>query len=681
MAGALPREWQAPPADSSEKYKLGWLKETCEQGSAWTESQRGFKDWRRSLDIISGQESVRDTLNYRSQLSGHRLKTNIRTMISGLANIRPLWGYNAGKAFASYAQALNKLTWALYLEGYWDQSIKEALAYAAATCTGYVRPVWKRDLQGHGNIELLTYGQPCVLPVQLPANGDLQRAYSVTLLDETPIYEAHWRFPLYQDKLKPTASKYWYASQVRQSADNNAWKRMTSWFRRREEDRLSEQYVPIRWTTINDATVNATGRRISMGEPGSSWQYEVPYFGEDLPGGRKADENDARLYPKRRLMISVEDCVLYDGPAFNWHGELDLIPFCVDKWPWEPMGFSLIHDAWELQKSIDQIDRSCMDKVNALQDLPLAYPIGGVTEPEARNFDPMEPRSRIGYDEQTVDDAFKSAVPVDVYKIHAEVLQMRSIYQDEMDYVFQTRDIVELGKAKALGKGMDQLEALIAAQGPIVKDMSRNMEISLGRLGRQVGWLEMQYMTTSRIMQWTGEETLQLGVFDYDPASIVPSHLPDENPHDEQENVKPSMYTRMQRAKWFAENVRFFLMPHSVHELTQMQYKLGLLQMRQRGAPVSWSTIMKSFDIANVGNADGNTEQEKFWSEKEEEIVKMARIQKILQTLGIEQGLGGGAPGGEKPNGSGKHGGRPPTAQKAPELVTKGDGRPLVKES
>jgi hypothetical protein len=676
----VPREWQVPDAKMPESYRLGWVREAVEQGSAWCEAQRGFGDWRRSLDIISGQESQRDLLAYRSQLSGHRLKTNIRTMISGLSNIRPLWGYNAAEAFASYALAMNKTTRALFLEGHWDQSIKEALAYAAATCTGWIRPVWRRDLQGRGTIELLTYGQPCVLPVQLPANGDYQRAYAVTLLDETPIYEAHWRFPDFQDELTPTECKYWYASAVRQAAENNAWKRMTSWFRRRQEDRLTNQYVGIRWTTINDCAINDTGHRMAMGEPGTSWYYEVPYVGEDLAYGRKATMQDARLYPQRRLMISTDKKFMYDGPAFNWHGQLDLVPFCLDKWPWEPMGFSLVRDAWDLQRSIDQIDRGCMDKVNALQDLPLGYNINGVTRGEADSFDPMEPKTRVGYDGDAVDEPFKPAVPAEVYKIHPETLAMRQIYQDELDYTFQTRDIVELSKARALGKGMDQLEALISAQGPIVKDQSRSMEASLGMVGTQVGWLTLQYMDNSRMMQYVGAEGLSLQVFDYDPTKIIPSHLPGEAVHDENQVQVPSKYTPVERAKWFAKNVRCWIMPHTAHEMSQMTNRLLLLQLRQRGFPISAATCMTSCDVPNVSIPDGNSEQEKFWAEKEDEITHAARIQKIVQELGLQQGLMGGAPG-TKPNGSTHKGGRPPSGQAAPQLAQKGDGRPLIKES
>jgi hypothetical protein len=682
----VPREWQAPNADATEQYKLGWLRENTEQGAVWVQEQRGSADWRQSLDCISGTHSTNgNPLTYRSQLSGHRLKTNIRTMIAGLANIRPMWGFNAADAYKDYALALNKVTWALYLEGCWDQSIKEALAYAAATCTGWIRPVYRRDITGRGTIELLTYGQPCVLPVQLPASGDYQRAYNVTLLDEVPIYEAHWRFPFHQDRLKPTTSKYWYASEIRKAAKQNALKRAMDWFRRSKGERLTDQYIPIRWTTINDASVNNTGQRRHMGDPGSSWEYEVPYYGEDLPGGRKADENDARLYPNRRLMISSEECLMYDGPAFSWHGQLDLVPFTLDKWPWEPMGFGLAHDGWQLAKALDEIDRGNMDKVNALQNMPLAYNINAVTEPEARAFDPLDPSNvRIGYDGDATDEPFKPAVPQAVYEIHPETLKMRQILIEELDYLFQTRDIVELSKAKALGKNMDSLEQLIASQGPIVTDMSRGMEKPMSMVGCQVGSLILQYLPTGRLMQYVGPEGLGMEVFDYNPSSIVPSHLPSDSIHDAAtQDVIPSKSTPQQRAKWFSQNVRFWIMPHSLHELHQMTQRLMLMQLRQRGYQISGATVMESCNVPSVKRPDGSTEQERFWAEKEDEIIRAARLAVITQVIGAEQGLGGGPPppGGGKPNGSGHKGGRPPSGQAPPQLKTKGDGRPIISES
>ena len=127
------------------------------------------------------------------------------------------------------------------------------------------------------------------------------------------------------------------------------------------------------------------------------------------------------------------------------------------------------------------------------------------------------------------------------------------------------------------------------------------------------------------------------------------------------------------RARWFASNVRFSVLPHSAHEITQMTFRLTQIQLKQRGAPLPWSTVMESCDIANVAKPKGNTVQEQYWTEKEEEITHMARIQKIVKSLGIE------LPQGGKPNGA--HGGRPPTGQKPPQQKVKGDGRPTITES
>lgn len=669
----LPKEWQAPPEQASESTKLGWLNEATEQGSSWIESQRGFRDWRVALDMISGSESTKDTQDYRSQLSGRRLKTNIRTSIAGLANLKPLWGFHAAKAFKQYAEGLNKTCWSLYLEGYWDQDIKSALAWASATCSSYVRPVYRRDVTGTGNIYLDTYGQPSVLPVQVPANGDLNRAYAVTLLDEVPIYEAHWRFRLFQDRLRPTASRYWYSKQIRTAAEQNAWKRLQSWFRRRQEDKLTDQYIGIRYTRINDLALNTTDQRVAMGQPGTSWYYEVPFLGEQLPDGRTADENDCRLYPNGRRMIAGENVVLYDGPDFNWDGELDLIQFCVDRWPWEPIGFSWVHDGWELQKAIDQIDRGAMDKLRAQQDPPLGYPIGGVTKLEADQFDPLAPRTRIGYDEQAVDQPFKMAVPPEALQIGADAPQWRQTFQEEMDYQHGTRDILELSKQRALGKDMDSIEKLLAAYGPIVQDIARGMEKSLGQVGRQVGSRIIQYLPTGRIMQYAEPETLGMDVWDYDPTSIVPSHIAGERSHDDEHNAIPSKFTKMERAKWFSKAVRFFLMPHSIHEVTQMSFRLGLMQLRQRGYQVSGATVMKSWNIPDVEMPDGNSEQERFESEKERELIFMARIQKIVEGLGLTNlmGLGSGP----------KKTGRPNSDKAAPHQEVKPDGRPVVSTS
>lgn len=675
------KSWQCPSSDAREADKIGWINEACQEGANWNKNQRGYNDWQKGLDIIAGRIPQDKVLQYRSQFTSNRLKTNTRVTVEGLSAIRPWGGYRSFDVYQKQAAFLNNTTRALYLNGFWDQDLKAALQWAGVTNSGYIRPVYRRNMggRGKGNIELDSFGQPSVLSVQMPANGDIQQAYAVTLLDEKPIWMAHGMFPDFQDRLRPTSSKYWYASEIRGAASANN-QRAAWWnpFRRRQVtgNELSDCLIPIRYTTINDLAINTTGRTIPMGEPGSPWAYDVPAMNSDIPivggGTRKADINDARMYPFRRLQISSENCVMYDGPGFNWHGELDLIQFCLDKWPWEPIGFSLFHDGYPMQEALDSIDRGILDKLNADMDRPLAYDLNAVSKREANIVDLMQPRQRIAFDGSAVDKPFTQIAPDDVYHVSPEALAFRKELQQDMDYTLQSRDVVELSKARALGKGIDQLEALIAASGPLVKGMSRAMEKGVCQLANQVKYLILQYMDTSRLIPYIDEAGME-SVFDYNPSTLVPSHISGEVTHDPSTSEPIQSPTpRVQRARWWADNLVFTLTPHSIHEIHQMTYRLMLLQMKQRGMHIAECDIMEANDIPDVERAPGVTTQERYYNEKKREIEWMAELATATQGSGID--VQAALSGQRTP-------GRPPTAQAAPVLQQKGDGRPVVSES
>jgi hypothetical protein len=581
---------------------------------------------------------------------------------------------------------MNKVTRAIYLEQYFDRSIKEALQFAAATCTGWVRPIYRRNMAGtgKGNIQLFTYGSPCVLPVQLPANGDWQEAYVVNLLEELPVYMAHAMFPEYQDKLLPTKSRYWYSGEIRKSSVGNLWRRMWSAFQRDPDSSLSNLFVPLRYTMIIDLTLNTTGQMIPMGQIGSPWYYEVPSLGQDIQVGvdndgrplvRKADANDARLYPYRRLIISSQNCVCYDGPAFNWHGELDLIPFCVDTWPWEPLGFSLIHEGYELQVAEHRIERGVMDKINAQLDPPLGYDINAVANNQAKAFDPMQPRARVGFDGSQVEKPFVPVVPPETYQVSPEVLQFKQILTEARQYQLGIRDVVALAKARAMGRGQDELQTALEASGPIVRDISRDMERSLSRIGNQLKFLVLQYMDTHRLMQYVGEDGVTQEILDYDPLSLVPSHMPGEALTGPDERPLASRYSKLQRARWFADNLKFFMLPNSVHEITQMSHRLLLIQLRKAGLPIDSQTL---FEACEVGNTDEI--KRRYWEEQAETVRHAIALQAEAKDAAQEMDVLGMLTAGKGGSAKGK-GGRPSTGQTGPQLATKGDMRSTIKES
>lgn len=685
------KQWQVPPAAAPLDRKLGWLDESCEEGNAWLKVQRGSSDWRKALDVIAGKLDATIPA-YRSQMNTNLLKRNVREVVGTLAKLRPIWGYGSdNQAFKAQAETMNKVTKALYLENFYDLKIKEALQYAAATCTGWIRPIYARDMAGTGSgrVRLLSYGGPCVLPVQLPSSGDFQQAYAVTILDEMPIYMAHGMFHKYQEELHPTSSLYWYSPEIRDSAKGNLWQRLFSWGRSAatKNSNLSDLMIPVRYTYIIDLTVNKTDQMIPMGEQDTSWYYEVPALNHDIPMGtdahgnklsRKASVNDARLYPYRRLIISSESCVMYDGPSFDWHGHVPAIPFSTDRWPWEPLGFSMVRDGYDIQLAINELWRGVVDKCRAQNDMALGYDINTMSLKQAKEFDPMQPRARMGFDSSMVDEPFKPIVPPEVMKVAPELFESINLLKETMNDQMAITDMMALAKARLAG---DDIEKLLEANGPIVEDMSRSMEPSMQEIGDQLKYLILQYMDTARVMQYVGADGMSKEIFDYDPSSLVPSHLPGDNPGLGDSPI-PSPTDRNRRGRVVAGNLRYFITPNSLHELTQLQYKLGLIQLKKAGVGIDSESIAEAWGIPNYGTIDGNTVRDKFKNEQEESLIfamKMGQLQASLQQA-AQGGPDVGAMVDQLMNPTQE--GRPPSGQQGPAMKTKEGGtRTTITES
>ena len=670
------REWQVPPAATRESYRIGWANEACEEGLAWLKSQRGYSDFRRSLDIFAGKDTNRTAASYRSSLNTNRLKSNARAVVGVLAKLKPMWGYHSdNQTYKDRAEMMNKVTRAWYLESMADRRIREALQYAAATCSGWAHPIYKRAMYGTGPGDLIieTYGAPSVLPNQLPSNGNWQEAYVCTILKEVPVAMAHGMFPRYQDRLRPSSARYWYANDgVRKASQGNLLQRMFGkTTRNNAADALTDLLVPLRYMWIIDLSINTTSAPIIMGDLGSSWSYTVPYYGQKLSGDRIANETDARLYPYRRLIIASDNCVPYDGPAFDWHRMFPGVRFCTDDYPWEPLGFSLMHDGFQLNDSITEIKRGNMDKIRAQLRPSFAYDMNAVASREAKSFDPFQPDGRMGFDGSNSEQPpFHQAMDAESLKVQPESMAMIEMLNKDMDTQLGVREAYALAQIRTVGS-MDELEKLLESNGPIIEDISRTMESPLRELGNMVKYDICQYFTSARVMQYVGADGMTKETFDYNPDSLIPSHLPGEDTSSE------SKFSPASRARVFADNLRFLIMPGTLHEMTQMVMKLGLIQLKKAGVIIDSQTIAEAWNIPNWGKLDGNTVLERWKSEQNMQIENAARLQQLAASEGLtppgQPGPPGQPPGAPPPDG-GNPEGRPATFQSPPKLESKDNG-------
>lgn len=697
-------QWQAPPQLGPDELKMGWLRESLEEGQSWLRSQRGYADYQRALDTISGRGDFRArSAEYKSKVSPNRLKRDIREIVGVMSKLRPIWGYHSeNTAYKEQAGMFNQTMRAIYLERFFDVRIKDALKYAAATCRGWVCPVYRRDLAGtgEGNEELDVFGAPSVLPNQLPSNGNYQQAYVMHILDEWPVYMAHARFPNHQQWLNPSASRYWYQNDsVRTSSIGNVMSRIFGKAPRRDlnPNTIGDMLVPMCKTYIIDLTVNTTDKPIQMGPRGTSWAYEVPHVGQAIPAGigrdgkltyRPANANDARLYPNRRLIMWSDKVICYDGPSFNWHGMFPGVSFAPDSWPWEPLGFSMVHDGYELNEAIVEIYRGNMDKVKVGLNLPIAYDKNAVDKRTANMLDPMMPHGRYGYDGQATEAGelpFRPAVDAEFTKIDPVSLELAQKFEQLLDSQFAINEVKTLAEMREAG--MDDIEKMHEIHGPIVDEMSRGMEPPMRDLGVMTKFDVMQYYNVPRIISYVGIDGVTPVVVDYDPTKIYPSHMPGENVGSDPKSPKESAYTPLQRAKFMAHNLKFYILPNTIHELAQMSQKLALIQLKKSGVKIDSQTCADAFNVPNYGTLPGNTVLEKFAAEARMDLVSALQLKSmaaIIETAAAQatqeppppeiQPLTPveppGAPGadGSQPEG------RPPTFAEPPQLVEKDGG-------
>src|SRR6185312_5681630 len=482
--------YKLPDFSAPERDRLGSLLDFKSQGESFIKQQRAYMDFDKALDLISGNGEGRVPKSL-SRIKNNQLKRDIREAVASLSNIRPTWTFQSGdRKSDAKVHALNKRQQFWYYQTFADMQIRGAYQFAAVLGTGWLVPHWKRAHWGYGkgDIALKVLSPRDVMPVQLPANNDIQEAYMVIQRHETPINMARAAWPEHQDLIVPDRD----APSGLMTATNAVLQFLSPALnvggsgRGKEKQTASWPTVDIYWAYIMDMSINTTGRPLLMGEPGTSWRYTVPYLNQQIPDGtygingpnmRPAQAEDCLLYPNRRLVTFTNTCILRDGPNYDIHGMVPAVPFRFDWWNWEFLGFSLVRDTANIHLSATRLLRSIDDSQNAKLRAPLAYNENLVSENLASRFDARIPGVQIPAN-LDMGKPFELLVPPAYYEIPAQqYTHIQWLYQ-------QAKQLIGLGDMTALAKAKqipssDSIEKLMEMAGPIIQDLSRLCEASL----------------------------------------------------------------------------------------------------------------------------------------------------------------------------------------------------------
>jgi hypothetical protein len=689
--------WSCPPFESRPSVIFGWVEEQIQEGEGFLEGQQCYKDWASNLRVFNA--IFRD--NTKSKLVTNELKYDIRKFCETLAQVREIAGYASDyPGFKKMAEMLTKVSKAVYHESDFPFQILKVLQYASVMGIGYLWPKVRADEYGYGErkMEFDALGLLDVVPVQIPPrSNNVQDAYAVTAYDYMPIAEASSRFPLFQGDIQTVGPRNF---STRLQARRLDFAERTRYGQQGRS--FGDLYAEIRWTFVRDTRINTTGVELPMGDMGTTWFYNVPYVGQQIVGGvergrpfyRTATAEDCRVYPNLRCIITSSgmDKPMYDGPAFDWDSKMPIIQYTVDDWAWEPLGRSLVGDVSSIETTTRKIERKMDAVITVTLNPPMGYNNMETGGPKIEHFDIFEEDVRIGVDGKPR-ETLQSVLP-DTVRVESEHFNFLKYLKEAKEHQLGLQDLGNLQNMK-MNIANDTADKMLESIGPIAKGIAARIERSNKAVGFRMKFLILQWFNVRRIMEYIAPEDVAPEVFDFNPDNLVPGHMPNEMLGDGQFPIVPSLYPQLDRARWFARNIRLISVPSTLLKITQMQRQLMMLQLKRGGAPISWLTVFQNMDIANP-----EKEIESSFKEdaklQEMKIMEQIAIMQKLKEMGIDpqalmggggEGGGGGKGGGKGGGGGGqgKGGGRPSTAQRAPRLGAKGgaggEPRTVVKES
>ena len=209
---------------------------------------------------------------------------------------------------------------------------------------------------------------------------------------------------------------------------------------------------------------------------------------------------------------------------------------------------------------------------------PLGYNMTETGGAKIEHFDIFEEDIRLGVDGQPK-QTLQSILPDEVRpeEIHFKFLEyVRNAMQMQLG-------LLDLGNLQNLKMNVasDTAEKMIESIGPIAKGIATRIERSNKAVGQRMKYLILQWFNVRRIMEYVGPNVAP-EIFDFNPDDLVPSHLPDEMLGNQFPPLN-SMYSRLERARWFAKNIRLVSVPNTLLKITQMQRQLLMLQLKRGG--------------------------------------------------------------------------------------------------
>ena len=653
-----------------EKRVLGWLRAQAMESQALLKKEPALDIMQRAIDYTAGRQSNVKSAAL-SRIVDNKLKKALGELTAAMTDVRQIWDYRTeNSSYKMQADILNKLVRSWWKSSYSDLRLQDAIKYAGVGGTGYLRPVWNPDLGGNGDIELEVLDPRDVFPIRpsKPYKHGVSDWQGVMIRQRKTINWLTQKYPTKRAKLVGSGQESWFTAE-REAGGTivTTVDRLFGSGANTPENIGEAQYVDFIRVFLKDPTIHTGNAPRQMGKPGTNWAYVVYPVGSTNPyTGKLVTEEDARLYPRGRLILCTPNCILEDIPSPYWYGPIPLVKFTIDPEPWSLLGGSPIGDQIPLQDALNEVLRGMDDGIRQWVKRTVIADKNAVARSMVEKFDTR----RAGQYMMLNPSAGEGLKLLEGPNFPPFMVQFPEFLKKEIEENLGLQGIRDAMALKQM-PSPESLDKMMENQTPQLRLRGRVLEQALGELAEQVKVLMFQYYDVRRRVEILGDDGVTLEDFDYDPNTLVPALQPGDP------NYLPELdaaVDRVTRAQTFHRNFTFSVTPNTFLNMSHVQQKMMYLQLLRINM-IDPYTALDAFDVPNLGPAPPGS--------------VFDRIQYYQQT-GMIPGPApagpGGAPPGGAPGGPGPAGpGRPPSGQQPPQFVQKtnpdGSQRQVVSES
>lgn len=634
-----------------EERVLTWLKAAALEGAAILKKEPALQNIVKAIDYVEGRHTAVRT-GALSKITDNRLRKTFFEMVSALTDLRQIWDYKTDNpSFKNQAEILNKLVRSWWRSSYSDLRLQEAIKYAMVGGSGYLRPIWNPDLPGGGDIDLEVVDPRDVVPIRpsRPYTNGVQDWRGVMIRQRKTVNWLVSKYPHKASKIAMSSQETWFDTS--RDVSSTILTTVDRLFANTQEGPSEPTLIDYLRVFIKDDTIHTGDAPRLMGTPDTNWSYIVYPVGSTNPvTGKVITEEQARLYPRGRLIICTPTAVLEDIPSPYWHGQFPLIKLTLDPTPWTLLGGSVIANEIPLQDALNETLRGLDDGIRQWIKRTVVADKNAIARGMVERYDPRKGGQYLMLN-PSAGDGIKL---MDGPNIPPWYIQMLDYFKNAIDDNTGVRGLREATQLKQM-PSPETIDKLLESQTPLLRLRGRVIEQALGELAEQVKVLIFQYYDTRRRVQILGDDGVSLEDFDYDPNTLVPALRPGDP------NYLPEldeMVDRPTRAASHHKNFTFSVAPNTFLNMSHIQQKMMYLQLLRIGM-VDPYTALEAFDVPNLGTPPPGS--------------VFDRMMYYAQ-LGVM-----GAPAGPPQQG------RPPSGQEPPQFVQKtspdGTPRQVVSES